>query len=75
VLLDWSILLGNCLLKHVVEENTEEMRRGERGLQQLLDFIKEKRKDLNLKEKALDCSRWRTRFGTDCGPIAKRTKK
>jgi hypothetical protein len=37
-------LLGNCLIKHVIEGNTEEMRRGERGLQQLLDFIKEKNK-------------------------------
>lgn len=37
-------MLGNCLIKHVIEGNTEEMRRGERGLQQLLDFIKERNK-------------------------------
>jgi hypothetical protein len=35
----------------------------------LLDDLKEKRGYLKLKEKALDCTLWRTRFGRVRGPV------
>jgi hypothetical protein len=61
------ILRRNCLLKHVIEENLEgriEMigRRGRRR-KQLLDDLEEKIRYWKLKEEALDCILWRTRFG------------
>jgi hypothetical protein len=61
------ILRRNCLLKHVIEGKIEgriEMtgRRGRRR-KQLLDDLKEKRRYWKLKEEALDCTVWGTRFG------------
>jgi hypothetical protein len=71
------ILCRNCLLKHVIEEKLEgriEMtgRRGRRR-KQLLDDLKEKRRYLKLKEKALDRNQRRTRYGRDYGPVVKQT--
>ena len=40
---------------------------------QLLDDIKNKRKYQNLKEEALYCTVWRTRFGRVYGPVARQT--
>jgi hypothetical protein len=66
-----------CLLKHVIEGNVEgriEMkgRRGRRR-KQLLDDLKEKRRYWKLKEKALDRTLWRTRFGRGYGPVVRQT--
>jgi hypothetical protein len=71
------ILCRNCFLKHAIEGNLEgriEMtgRRGRRR-KQLLDDLKEKRRYLKLKEKALDRSLWRTRFGRGYGPVVRQT--
>jgi len=40
---------------------------------QLLDDLKNKRKYYNLKEEALYCTVWRTRFGRGYEPIARQT--
>jgi hypothetical protein len=71
------ILRRNCLLQHVIEgklEGRTEMlgRRGRRR-KQLLDDLKEKRRYWKLKEKALYCTLWRTRFGRDYGPVVRQT--
>jgi hypothetical protein len=47
-------------------------RRG-RGLKQLLDDVKEKRKYWKLKEEALDRILCRTRLGRDYGPVVRQT--
>jgi hypothetical protein len=61
------ILRRNCLLKHVIEGKLEgriEMtERLGRRRKQLLDDLKGKRRYCKLKEEALDCTLWRTRFG------------
>jgi hypothetical protein len=69
------ILLRNCLLKHVVEGKIEgrievKGRRGTRR-RQLLGNLKEKRRYWKLKEEALDCTVWRTRFGRGYGPVVR----
>ena len=65
----------NCLLNHVIKgkiggwpEVTE--RRGRRR-KQLLDDLKETRGYWNMKEVALDHTRWRTRFRTGYGPVVR----
>ena len=45
-------------------------RRGRIG-KQLLDGLKDKRRYWKLKEEALDCTLWRTRFGRGCGPVVR----
>ena len=57
------ILCRNCLLKLVVERMIEGTVRRGRTRKQLLGDLKEKRRYLNLKEKALVLTLWRTRFG------------
>jgi hypothetical protein len=47
-------------------------RRGRRR-KQLLDNLKEKKIYWKLKEEALDCTLWRTRFGRDYGPVVRQT--
>jgi hypothetical protein len=47
-------------------------RRGRRG-KQLLGDLKETRRYWKLKEEALDCTLWRTRFGRVYGPLVRRT--
>jgi hypothetical protein len=71
------ILRRNCLLKHVIEGKLEgriEMtgRRGRRR-KQLMDDLKEKRRNWKLKEEAIDLTLWRTRFGRGYGPAVRRT--
>jgi hypothetical protein len=61
------ILRRNCLLKHIVEGNTDgrievKGRQGRRS-QQLLQDLKEMRGYWKLKEEAQDLTLWRTRFG------------
>jgi hypothetical protein len=38
---------------------------------QLLDDVKEMRGYGKLKDEAIDCTLWRTRFGRGCGPVVK----
>jgi hypothetical protein len=60
------ILLGNCLLKHVVEGkihgNREVTGRRGRRRNQLLDDVKETRRRWKLQEEALDRSVWKTYY-------------
>jgi hypothetical protein len=60
-------LLRNCLQKHIIEGKIEGRKevlgRWGRRHKQLLDDLKEKRGYWKLKEEALDCTVWRTRFG------------
>jgi hypothetical protein len=71
------ILRRNCLLKHAIEGKLEgriEMTgRREKSRKQLLDDLKEKRRYWKLKEEALDRTLWRTRFGSDYGPVVRQT--
>jgi hypothetical protein len=48
---------------------------GRRGRRrgQLLDDLKEKKRNLKLKEEALDRTLWRTRFGRGYGPVVRQT--
>jgi hypothetical protein len=71
------ILLSNCLLKHLIEQKIEgriEIMEGRgRRRQQLLDDLKEKRRDWKLKEEALDRNLWKTPFGRGYGPVVRQT--
>jgi hypothetical protein len=49
-------------------------RRGRRR-RKLLDDLKDRRGYSNLKEKALDRTMWRARFGRGFGPVVKQTTK
>jgi hypothetical protein len=73
------VLRRNCLLKHVIEGKIEErmdvtVRRGRRR-KQLMDDVKEKRRHWKLKEKALDRTVWRTRFGRGYGLVIRQTNE
>jgi hypothetical protein len=73
------ILRRSCLLKHVIEGKLEgriEMmgRRGRRH-KQLLDDVKENRRYWKLKERALDRTMWRTRFGRGYGPVLRQRRE
>jgi len=68
-------LFTDCLLKHVIEGKIEETIRREERSKQLLDDIKENRGCSKLKENALDCTLWRTRFGRGCGSVVKHSTK
>jgi hypothetical protein len=71
------ILRRNCLLKHVIEGKLdgriEVMGRRGRRRKQLLDDLKEKKRNWKLKEEALDRTLWRTGFGRGYGPIVRQT--
>jgi hypothetical protein len=71
------ILRRNCLLKHVIEGmiegRIEVTGRRERRCKQLPDDVKHKTGYRKLKEEALDCSLWRTRFGRGYGPVVRQT--
>jgi hypothetical protein len=71
------ILRRKCLLKHVIEGKLEgriEMtRRRGRRRKQLLDDLKEKKRYWKLKEEALYCTLWKTRFGRGYGPVVRQT--
>jgi hypothetical protein len=65
------------MLKDVKEEKIKGRikvtgRRGRRRTE-LLDYLKETRGYWKLKEKAVDCTVWRTGFGRGCGPVARQT--
>jgi len=72
------VLRRNCLLKHVIEGKIEGRievtgRRGRR-LEQLLDYLEERRGCCKLKEESLDRFLWRTRFGRGYGSVVRQTK-
>ena len=64
------IMSRNCLLKRVIKRKTVEGtgRRGRRR-KQLQNNLKETRRYLKMKEKALDRTFWRTNFGRGYGHI------
>ena len=69
------ILRRNCLLKQVIEgkikgEMDVTRRRGRRR-KKLLDDLKDRRGYCHLKEKALDRTMWRNRFGGGFGPVVR----
>jgi hypothetical protein len=67
------ILRRNCLLKEDMERKIkgriEVTRRQGRRRKQLLDDLGDRRGYSHLKEEALDCIKWRNRFGRGCGPV------
>jgi len=68
-------LLRNCLLKHVMEGNIEgrikvTWRRGRRR-KQLLNDLKGTKGYRELQEETLDRTVWRTRFGSNYGPVVR----
>jgi hypothetical protein len=67
------ILRRNCLLKEVIEGKIkgriEVTRRRRRRRKKLLDDLGDRRGYSHLKEEALDCIKWRNRFGRGCGPV------
>jgi hypothetical protein len=69
------ILRRNCLLKQVIEgkikREMEVTRRQGRRRKKLLDDLKDRRGSFHLKEEALDCTRWRNRFGRGFGPVVR----
>jgi hypothetical protein len=66
------ILRRNCLLKHVVDGKAEGTGRRERRHKRLLDDLSKQVNTLTWKEKSLNCTLWRTRFGRGCGPVKSR---
>jgi hypothetical protein len=73
------ILSRNCLLQRVIEgkiqRGIEVTGRQGRRRRKLLDDLKERREYSHLKEKALDCTMWRARFGKGFGPVLRQTTK
>ena len=73
------ILRRNCLLKQVIEGKIKgEMklaRRRGRRRKKLLDDLKDRRGYSHLKEKALDRTIWRHRFGGGFGPVVRQNTK
>ena len=69
------ILRRNCLRKQVIEGKIkgemEVTRRRGRRCKKLLDGLKDRRGYCHLKEKALDRTMWRNRFGGGFGPVVR----
>ena len=69
------ILRRNCLLRQVIKGNIkgemEVTRRQGRRRKKLLDDLKDRREYSHLKEKALDHTFWRNRFGGGFGPVVR----
>jgi hypothetical protein len=59
--------------KGKLEGRIEIMGRQGRRCKQLVDDLKKKRRYWKLKEEALDCTLWRTRFGRGYGPVVRQT--
>ena len=73
------ILRRNCLLQRVIQGKIQggiEVT-GRRGKirRKLLDDLKERRGYSHLKEKALDRTMWRARFGRGFGPVVRQATK
>jgi hypothetical protein len=74
-----QILRRNCFLQRVTEGKIQGVievtgRQGRRR-RKLLDDLKERRGYSHLKEKALDRTMWRARFGRGFGPVVRQTAK
>jgi len=73
------LLRRNCLLQRVtvgkIQGGIEVTRRQRRRRTKLLDDLKERRGYSHLKEKALDRTIWRARFGRGFGPVVRQTTK
>jgi hypothetical protein len=73
------ILRRNCLLQWVTEGKIqgriEVTGRQGRRRRKLLDDLTERRGYSHLKEKALDRTMWRARFGRGFGPVVRQTTK
>ena len=72
------ILRRNCFLKIIIKgkiEGTEVNGRKARRYKQLLDDLNENTEYWKLKEEALDCTVWRTRFGRGCGLVVGQTEE
>jgi hypothetical protein len=73
------ILRRNCLLQRVVngkiQGRIEVTRRQGKRRRKLLDNLKERRGYSHLKEKALDRTVWRGRFGKGFRPVVRQTTK
>jgi hypothetical protein len=67
------ILRRNCLLKHIIEGKLGRTGIRERRRKQMLDNLAETRRYWKLRQEALDRTLYRSRFGRDCGPVARRT--
>ena len=65
------ILRRNCLLKQVIKGEMEVTRRQGRRCNKLLDDLKDRRGYSHLKEKALDRTMWRNRFGGGFEPVVR----
>ena len=78
---NWTghILRRNCLLQRVTEGKIqggiEVTGRQRRRRTKLLDDLKERRGYSHLKEKTLDRTMWRARFGRGFGPVLRQTTK
>jgi hypothetical protein len=74
-----TFLHRNYLLRQVIEgrikEGIEVTGRRGRRLRKLLDDLKERRGYSHLKEKTLDRTMWRVRFGRGFGPVVRQTAK
>jgi hypothetical protein len=70
------ILRRNCLLQRVIEGKIQgRIEVTGRRLRKLLDDFKERRGYSHLKEKALDRTMWRARFGRGFAPVVRQTTK
>jgi hypothetical protein len=71
------ILRKNCLLQRVIKGKIkggiDVTERGGRRRRNLLDDLKERRGYSHLREKALDRTMWRARFGRGFGPVVRQT--
>jgi hypothetical protein len=63
------ILRRGCLLKQVIEGKIQGQIEVTRRRKKLLDDLEDRRGYSHLKEEALDCIKWRNRFGGGCGPV------
>jgi hypothetical protein len=73
------ILRRNCLLQRVIEGTIqggiEVTERQGRRRRKLLDELEKRRGYSHLKEKALDRTMWRARFGRGFAPVIRQTTK
>ena len=67
------ILRRNCLLKQAIEGEIKGKGRGRRRGKQLLNELKETGRYFTLQAEALDCTLWRTRFGSGYAPVVRQT--
>ena len=73
------ILRRNCFLQRAtkgkIQVGIEVTGRQGRRRRKLFDDLKERRGYYHLKEKALDSTMWRARFGRGFGPVVRQTTK